>query len=506
MGITMWMMIMLLANVTGFSPSKLSISGLTSSTSTSYTRPSSIFGGTSQSRSRSRGSRPLLQLQLSSSANNNEHHYSQENNDDDDDDDHVPFFKPSVTPEDLLGGYGGTGEKGKRKLLDQMAALYSDETMARLLDVHSEVVESEILIEEENVNVVDPTSPMFTSLHDLITHTIEQGELEKLETKDNIDPALLAKASQIKVIASDVDGTLISTTNQIMHPRTLAALRRAIQHPTLHFFPATGKSRRGALNSLGPELEMLMRDNHVAGVFLGGLYCVDGFGEVVFERKLTKEAIHQVEQMVADDVSGSVSVVGYDGDNLYSTKMTDIVVHLSDHYGEPMPQLLLDPTDHNNGGDVDGNSNCVARALADHEPGMHKLLLMSDDTAHLSDVVRPQLDQLALKYGGTVTQALPTMLELIPSGCSKAVGIQAVCNALGAGINDNNIDLTTQLLALGDAENDVAMLEMAAIGVAMGNASPPARAAADHVMDLQCDQGGAGCAMEFFCFSAQQQR
>jgi hypothetical protein len=93
------------------------------------------------------------------------------------------------------------------------------------------------LIEEENVNVdhmADPTSPMFTSLHDLTTHTIEEGELE-LETKDNIDPALLAKASQIKVIASDVDGTLISTTHQIMHPQTLSAMRRAIQHPTLHF-------------------------------------------------------------------------------------------------------------------------------------------------------------------------------------------------------------------------------------------------------------------------------
>jgi hypothetical protein len=85
---------------------------------------------------------------------------------------------------------------------------------------------------------------------------------------------------------------------------------------------------------------------------------MDGFGEVVLERKLTKEAIHQVDRMVVDDSSHTcVSVVGYDGENLYSTNMTDIVVHLSDHYGEPMPQLLLDPTDHDNGGDVDGISN-----------------------------------------------------------------------------------------------------------------------------------------------------
>jgi len=90
-----------------------------------------------------------------------------------------------------------------------------------------------------------------------------------------------------------------------------------------------------------------------------------------------------------------------------------------------------------------------------------------------------------------VTQAIPTMLELLPEGCSKAFGVEQLCLALG-------IDPSTELLAIGDAENDAGMLRMACIGVAVGNASPPARDASDMVLEFTNDQGGAGIAIELF--------
>ncbi len=39
------------------------------------------------------------------------------------------------------------------------------------------------------------------------------------------------------------------------------------------------------------------------------------------------------------------------------------------------------------------------------------------------------------------------------------------------------------MIAFGDAENDIAMLQLAGIGVAMGNGEPAAKAAADYVTD-----------------------
>jgi hydroxymethylpyrimidine pyrophosphatase-like HAD family hydrolase len=68
-----------------------------------------------------------------------------------------------------------------------------------------------------------------------------------------------------------------------------------------------------------------------------------------------------------------------------------------------------------------------------------------------------------------------------------------VCEVLG-------INAETELLALGDAENDAGMLRMASIGVAVGNACPLARDAADFIMKERSDEGGAGLAMELFGF------
>ena len=179
-------------------------------------------------------------------------------------------------------------------------------------------------------------------------------------------------------------------------------------------------------------------------------------------------------------------IVGYDGDNLYTTEQTDIVIHLHEHYGEPLPQLLPN--------DKEGEGTKVARKLATHEPSMHKLLLLDDDVDKLTKIVRPKLEQIALQHGGlSVTRALPTMLELLPSGCSKSLGVHKLYEHLG-------IDVSEELLALGDAENDAGMLDMACIGVAVGNATPEAKEVADYVMEESNDEGGAGAAMELFGF------
>mmetsp|Transcript_18776 Transcript_18776/g.24637 ORF Transcript_18776/g.24637 Transcript_18776/m.24637 type:complete len:225 (+) Transcript_18776:2-676(+) len=224
------------------------------------------------------------------------------------------------------------------------------------------------------------------------------------------------------------------------------------------------------MDSLGVEIGSLL--SQMPGVFIQGLFCVDGNGNVVYEQKLNDSATAACEKLASDN---DVSVVAYDGDNLYSTKITDPVIELHERYGEPMPQLIESLTKHS----------------------MHKILLMDDDVEKLNTLVRPQLEALAKGCGATVTQALPTMLEWLPEGCSKAKGVSELCKALG-------VDPATQLLALGDAENDAGMLKMASIGVAMGNGSSLAKEASDFVLEETNDDGGAGVAMEVFGFPSSQ--
>ena len=372
--------------------------------------------------------------------------------------------------------------------------IYNDDELMQILTLHQEIEQREASFfdAEDETAIPGIHELVLKALDDDVSSRSAKQQLFEVALETDVESKLDApmstlmhllrdKKETIRAIASDVDGTLLSS-GQELHPTTLEAVLKAIdqsqsntQQKIQHFFVATGKSRRGAAGSLGPIIGPLLYK--CPGVYIQGLYCVDEDNNVVFEKKLPSSAIQAAEELVEDF---GISIIGYDGDNLYSTELSDIVVSLSEFYGEPTVELMMD-----------GDESALK--LVQHEPGMHKLLLMDDDVERLTQVIRPRLEHLALRHGATVTQAIPTMLELLPEGCSKAFGVQKVCEALG-------INAETELLALGDAENDAGMLWMASIGVAVGNACPQARDAADFIMKERSDEGGAGLAMELFGF------
>lgn len=65
------------------------------------------------------------------------------------------------------------------------------------------------------------------------------------------------------------------------------------------------------------------------------------------------------------------------------------------------------------------------------------------------------------------------IIEVVPKGTSKATGIQWLCDHLNISIEDT--------YALGDGVNDLEMLGLVGHGIAMGNASPVAKEAAEYV-------------------------
>lgn len=83
----------------------------------------------------------------------------------------------------------------------------------------------------------------------------------------------------------------------------------------------------------------------------------------------------------------------------------------------------------------------------------------------------------------------PPPLQVLPLGASKGFGVGWLLDRLG-------VD-PSAVLALGDGENDVEMLQLAGLGVAMGNAGPPALAAADAITASN-DEDGVARAIERF--------
>lgn len=80
-------------------------------------------------------------------------------------------------------------------------------------------------------------------------------------------------------------------------------------------------------------------------------------------------------------------------------------------------------------------------------------------------------------------------VDVLPAGGSKTKGLAHVLKVLHLS--------REQSIAFGDGENDIEMLRYAGIGVAMGNACPEAKAAADYITDDVTADGLANALRHF---------
>lgn len=88
-----------------------------------------------------------------------------------------------------------------------------------------------------------------------------------------------------------------------------------------------------------------------------------------------------------------------------------------------------------------------------------------------------------------ITNSHPFNIEVNPKGISKASGLRQVCAMLG-------IEMS-QVIAMGDSLNDVAMIREAGLGVAMGNAQEEVKRLADAVTGTNEEHGVAQIIREY---------
>jgi Cof subfamily protein (haloacid dehalogenase superfamily) len=123
----------------------------------------------------------------------------------------------------------------------------------------------------------------------------------------------------------------------------------------------------------------------------------------------------------------------------------------------------------------------VLTLLPDRGP-VRKVMVFHDD---YDDDLRSliAMTQEIVGAKATVTHSGLAFAEVGPVGLHKAVALAALCE-------DLEVDQSA-VVAFGDEINDTEMLEWAGIGVAMANASPEAKAAADVVTASNNDDGVA---------------
>jgi hypothetical protein len=98
-----------------------------------------------------------------------------------------------------------------------------------------------------------------------------------------------------------------------------------------------------------------------------------------------------------------------------------------------------------------------------------------------SPVLRELEGELATLPGISLTTAGGRYLEIRPPGSNKATGLTAAIDRLGIS--------REQVLAIGDSDNDVEMLEWAGISVVVNGATDQARTCSDYVTRFGASKG-----------------
>jgi Cof subfamily protein (haloacid dehalogenase superfamily) len=115
-----------------------------------------------------------------------------------------------------------------------------------------------------------------------------------------------------------------------------------------------------------------------------------------------------------------------------------------------------------------------------------KLLFVAD-----SAIVEREIARLAAHFAGRLSAVRSHALfgELTALGISKGAALAALAARLGIP--------REQVVAIGDQENDLPMIEWAGLGLAMGNAIPAVRAAA-HAVIPPVEEAGVAWAIEHY--------
>jgi len=262
----------------------------------------------------------------------------------------------------------------------------------------------------------------------------------------------------IKLIVTDLDGTLFNSQHQLSE-RTEKALKAAIEKG-VKVVLATGKTRTSGLD----VIQRLNLDT--PGIYLQGLAIYNADGTMRWQQtldpKVARTAINAGEDR-------GFTMVAYSGTRvLCRARNRDTDELMKYHEGAPEAVGPL-------------------QNLLDTLP-INKVLAIKLAQPRAVTALRWQIGT-QINGTGKLVQALDDMLEILPPGGSKGAALKML-------LKDMKIP-AEQVLAIGDGENDIEMIQLAGIGVAVGNAHQKLKDAANHVVASN-DEDGVAEAVERF--------
>lgn len=250
------------------------------------------------------------------------------------------------------------------------------------------------------------------------------------------------KKSMIKAVFFDIDGTLVSFKTHEVPQSTIEALD-LLRKKGIKVFIATGRHYT-SINNLGD----LKFDGYVT---LNGGYCFAGEDKVIYKHSIPDRDIEALIRYMETEESFPCAFV----------QEKDIFMNYKDETVEEIFNMLNFPEP-------------PIRPM-DEIRGKTAYQLVSFFTAEQEKKIMTILSNCES------TRWNPLFTDVVPAGSSKRVGIDKMLEYFRVPLNE--------CMAFGDGGNDIAMLQHAGIGVAMGNAEDDVKQYADYITDSVDEDG-----------------
>ena len=281
----------------------------------------------------------------------------------------------------------------------------------------------------------------------------------------------ISKFFMIKLIASDMDGTLLNHNHKI--PKENVELINYAKNQGIEFIVATGRAYYEALPALNEE-----NINCDVISFNGGIVYDKNGNIISITPMLPKDLYYTIEILKSFDISYQL----YTKNTIYTTSIeTDINAYIdlirSNGYEPDVEHLRAEAQQKLDVGYITEVEN-IELYLNEKENPPIKIIAISNDISKLENAAKLLLENKSI----SVTSSGANNIEIMHKNATKGEALKEIAKIYG--INLENA------VAIGDNLNDQAMLDIVGYSVAMKNGNTILKEQAKYVTEKTNSEGG----------------
>ena len=256
-----------------------------------------------------------------------------------------------------------------------------------------------------------------------------------------------------KLIAIDLDGTLLNKKKKISERCRSAILQ--LKDKGKKTILATGRPLYGAMKYM--EMLELYDDDDYIVAFNGALVQNVKTKQIIYNQPLSWKAYQELYELSQ-----------HLGVNIHALTEQTVLTPKNNPYTKIESEINQIPI--------------IEGPVDNADPSVIIVKVMFIDDPVKLDAIIPQIpSHVKEKY--SILRSAPYFLEFLDKRVNKGAGVAAVAKQLGFSCDE--------VICVGDAGNDLAMVEYAGLGVAMGNAVDELKKAADYITGTNEEDGVA---------------